>query len=340
MNTIKNTVPFAFTICILVLTQYSIFSQVTYSFPIDDINELIQNGIVQVTHSQFDIGGINDVFDHNDQSLARSAAINPMVITLTFPYKVNFEGSGVLQTYSDGWWSLEVADTEFDLEYQTGSYEILFSMSALIDGVPDMVTFVPVSKRIIRLTVRRTTGDDYVHLNEWQLSGATAEVEITNVCARPSQVWLLPNTSFDVSLYGSDETGLDYPIESDVNWEAVNPALISVNESNGNATVSSGNKTGNTSILINWNGLTHELPVYVVDDFKPKIVPTRIVKVALVIIDPPIAAEGGLRFHERFGWDDPVHLTNAVADSLDITSEGAVDYQIVSTYDEDILYAA
>src|SRR5687768_9935085 len=84
-------------------------SQVTYSFPIDNINELIQNGTVQVTHSLIDIGGINDVFDHNDQTLARSASINPMIITLTFPFKVSFSGAEILQTYGDGYWTLEAA---------------------------------------------------------------------------------------------------------------------------------------------------------------------------------------------------------------------------------------
>src|SRR5687767_13614088 len=145
---------------------YPIISQATYSFPIN-----IQNGTVQVEHSTFDIGGINDVFDHNDQSLARSANINPMVITLTFPFQVKFEGAHILHTYGNGWWTMEAADTEYDLAYQTGSYVEFFSESSLLDGVADEITFLPVSRRIIRLTVRRTTGDDYVHLNEWQLLG-------------------------------------------------------------------------------------------------------------------------------------------------------------------------
>ena len=74
----KNAILFVF--CILCSTA---FSQGTLLLPVDDINSLIQNGTVQVTYEPFDIGSINDVFDNNYGSLARSANINPQVITLS-----------------------------------------------------------------------------------------------------------------------------------------------------------------------------------------------------------------------------------------------------------------
>ncbi len=316
-----------------------VFSQSTLVFPVNNINELIQNGTVHVSHSQLDIGSIQDVFDGNYQSLARSANINPQVITLQFPFSVTFSGSEVLQTYGDGWWSLEAADSEDDLASQTGSYVQLFSMSPLTDGVIDAKSFPAQSKRIIRLTVRRTTGDDYVHLNEWKLLDASAQVEITSICARPSQLWLLPSTSLEVSLYGTDEQGLNYPILTGIDWTIEDPDLIAVESSDDKIVALSNNKIGSTTLVIQWEGIEQSITVHVVNDFKPKTASTRIVKVALVLIDPPIEAEGGLRFHERFGWDDPVSLTNALRDSLNSAGDGAVDYQIVATYDEPILYA-
>jgi len=325
---------------IFLIFQSFAFSQSTLVFPVNNINELIQNGTVRVSHSQLDIGSIHDVFDGNYESLARSANINPLVITLQFPFSVSFSGSEILQTYGDGWWSLEVADSEDDLANQSGSYVQLFSMSPLTDGIVDSKSFSSQSKRIIRLTVRRTTGDDYAHLNEWKLLDAFAQVEITSICARPSQLWLLPSTSLEVSLYGTDEQGLHYPISTGIDWTIENPDLIAVESSDDNIIVLSNNKNGTTTLLIQWEGLQQLIPVQVVDDFKPKAAETRIVKVALVLIDPPIATEGGLRFHERFGWDDPVDLTNALRDSFNVAGGGAVDYQIVATYDEPILYAA
>lgn len=325
---------------ICILYSSLIFSQGTLVFPVNNINTLITNGTVHETHSQLDIGSITDVFDGDYQTLARTASINPQVVTLIFPFSVSFSGSEVLETYGDGWWSLEVADSEFDLDYQSGSYIQLLSMSPLTDGVVDSKSFPSQSKKIIRLTVHRSTGDDYVHLNEWKLTDATAQVEINSLCAHPSQLWMLPSTSLEVSVNGTDPLGFNYPIATDLEWTIENPDLISVESSGDKIFVLSNNTLGTTSLTVQWQGITQSIPIHVVDDFKPIIAPTRIVKVALVLIDPPIAAAGGLRFHERFGWDDPVHLTNAVMDSLDIASEGAVDYQVVATYDEPILYAA
>ncbi|MGB3080948.1 MAG: hypothetical protein WBB31_17840, partial [Saprospiraceae bacterium] len=133
-------------------------SQSTLILPVNDINQLIQNGTVQVTYKPFDIGTINDVFDSNYETLARSANINPQVITLSFPFSVSFSGSEVLQTYGDGWWSLEAADSEKDIDEKSASYIQLFSMSLLTDGMIDSKSFSIVSKRIIRLTVHRSTG--------------------------------------------------------------------------------------------------------------------------------------------------------------------------------------
>ncbi len=315
-------------------------SQSTLLLPVNNINQLIQNGTVQVTHSQFDIGSITDVFDGNYQSLARSASINPMVITLQFPFNVQFSGSEILQIAGEGWWTLEAADSESDLDNQSGSYTLLIFMSPTSDGVIYDQSFQTQSKRIIRLTVHRSTGDDYVHLNEWKLLDATAQVQINSICARPSQLWMLPSTAVEVSVMGMDPMGFHYPIATDLTWTIENQELVSVESSGNKNFVLSNSVPGTTIFSLHWQGLDQNIPIHVVTDFKPKIAPTRIVKVALVIIDPPIAAEGGLRFHERFGWDNPVDLTNALVDSFNLASGGAVEYHVVTTYDEPILYAS
>ncbi|HUR30931.1 MAG TPA: hypothetical protein VMZ69_05835, partial [Saprospiraceae bacterium] len=314
-------------------------SQEIYNFPVNDINELIRTGAAQVSHDQFDIGSISDVFDGNTQSLARSAAINPLTITLEFDFPVTFGGTSILQSYSNGWWTIEAADSQYDLDSQGLSYVKLFEESSLLDAVPDEITFAPITKRVIRLTVMRTTGDDYVHLNEWQLLNAQAEVEITSVCIRPSEIWLLPNQSTEVKLLGTSGDAT-YDLTSDVAWFTNNQVVATVMQTNDKTIVTAGSQTGSATLIGNWKfSLQNVVTVHVVEDFKPIVPPSRTVKVALVIIDPPIDAEGGRRFHERFGWTDPVALTEATMDSLDAASEGAVDYQIVSTYDEDSLYA-
>ncbi len=341
MNVLPRLNFLAIALTILIFANTGIVSgQNILEFPVDNISEMIHNGTVDVKHSQLDIGSINDVFDHNDASLARSANINPLVITLTFPFPVRFGGSRILQTYGDGWWTLEAADTEYDLTYQTGSYQQFFTMSSLLNDVADEITFPDETKKIIRLTVSRTTGDDYVHLNEWQLVDATAEVEITSVCVRPSELYLLPDTHFEIEMYGMDATGFAYPIGRDLVWGVDNTSLVSLDWLPPVLRVSAYANPGNTTIHAGWKDLSFDVPVHIVEDFTPKKASTRVVNVSLVIIDPPIAAEGGLRFHERFGWEAPTSLANKLVDSLNAASDGVVDYQIISTYDEPILYAA
>ena len=329
---------FAMTILLFPLTERSM-AQNILEFPVNDISEMLRNGTVEVKHSQLDIGSINDVFDYNNTSLARSANINPLVITLTFPFPVRFSGSRILQTYGDGWWTLEAADTEYDLTYQTGSYQQFFTMSSLLDGIADEITFNEVAKKIIRLTVSRTTGDDYVHLNEWQLVNATAEVEIVTVCTWPSELHLLPSTHLEVELFGNDAEGLAYPISTDVSWSSAPNVIFSYEASGPSAIVTSKNIIGTRYLRAEWKNLSYELPVHGVADFKPKKAETRVVNVALVIIDPPVPTAQGKRFHEIFHWEDPQVLANLLADSLNETSEGVVDYRIISTYDEPTLYA-
>ncbi|MFZ1675870.1 MAG: hypothetical protein WAT91_01275, partial [Saprospiraceae bacterium] len=256
-----------FCVLFFIIWDFAI-SQSTLLLPVNNINQLIQNGTVQVIYESFDIGSINDVFDGNDETLARSANINPQVITLSFPFSVSFSGSEVLQTYGDGWWSLEAADSEKDLGGKSGSYIQLFSMSPLTDGMIDSKPFSTVSKRIIRLTIRRTTGDDYVHLNEWKLLDANAEIEINSICVRPSQLWMLPSTKLEVSLYGTDAQGLNYPIISGIDWNLEDPNVADLESAGDKTFILSNTLIGNSNLLIQWEGLEQVIPVRVVKDFK------------------------------------------------------------------------
>jgi hypothetical protein len=53
------------------------------TMPLDVIN-LLGSGNASVTHTSLDIGSISDVFDGDTGTLARTLAINPMVVTLNF----------------------------------------------------------------------------------------------------------------------------------------------------------------------------------------------------------------------------------------------------------------
>ncbi|MES1250190.1 MAG: hypothetical protein ABUL46_05865, partial [Chitinophaga rupis] len=69
------------------------------------------------------------------------------------------------------------------------------------------------------------------------------------------------------------------------------------------------------------------------------------VKVAVVMQDPKIPEMGNRRMHEiyktpgyNFSWNDPWKLAEQYRDSLNASSHGAVNYEIVKTYDENIFF--
>ena len=154
------------------------FSQVD---PPLDINQLIAEGRVTVAHTEFDIGDINLVFDDDSSSLARTAGINPLNITLTFDRPITITASSIFKSYGSGEWSLETADNQLDLDGKIGSYQQLFTRSIttfepnFFFGRSDFTSFVPITTKIIRLTVVKTTGGDLVHLHNWTLNGQFVE---------------------------------------------------------------------------------------------------------------------------------------------------------------------
>ena len=71
-------------------------AQSVYTFPVD-IRAGLQNGQVTVTHSPLDIGNIDAAFDGilGPGNVARSAGVNPLVVTLQFSYDFNILSTGL-----------------------------------------------------------------------------------------------------------------------------------------------------------------------------------------------------------------------------------------------------
>jgi hypothetical protein len=76
-----------------------------------------------------------------------------------------------------------------------------------------------------------------------------------------------------------------------------------------------------------------------------KIAKPVIVKVAVVIQDPKIPSLGNKRMHElfktpgyKFQWHDPWKLAQDYLDTLNAVSGGAIRYEIVKIYDDDLFF--
>lgn len=321
----------------VLLMQYSgyLHGQTSLELPVN-IWQAIQDGNASIEHSPLDIGIIGQVFDGDDVSLARSAAINPMVITLEFQNIINVSHTDLLTSHgSSGWWTLEIADNLADLNAQTGSYSLLVFQSAQFSDVPANYED-DFTARVIRLQVKRTIGDDYVHLNEWSLT-ATQTVEATGLCLLPNALRLVPGASFQMKAAVTDVMDNQYLLPFDLDWSTSDPDLFSVGP---NGWVTAGPDTGTSVLRVQLQDLTQTISVSVVPEFVVATADPRVVKVALVIIDPAIPAVGGLRFSEHF-WPfngGPAFLAQSMADSLTAVSGGVVQYQIAQSFDSDSLF--
>ncbi len=66
--------------------------------------------------------------------------------------------------------------------------------------------------------------------------------------------------------------------------------------------------------------------------------PVKNVKVAVVLQDPPIPSQNGMRFHELFNWSDPLILVENLRDSLNGVSHGVLNYSIDYIYDDTLFF--
>ncbi len=186
----KSVLPFGY---VLVLSLFFVFTgnvRGQTDLPLN-INQLLDEGRITADHTNFDIGNLERVFDDDGSSLARTPSINPLVITLTFDNPITITASSIIKSYGNGDWVLETADSQSDLDGETGTYQQLFDRTITTPvpdvylGLTDSISFAPITTTIIRLTVVKTTGDDYVHLNNWTL---TAQLEVNDLAIQKKNI--------------------------------------------------------------------------------------------------------------------------------------------------------
>ncbi len=160
-----------------------------------DVSALLTTGQASVNATVWDIGGPAAVFDNNAASLYRTPNIDPAVITLSFSEPQLLTGFRTLFSHAGGnpayRWKVEAADTIGDLDTQAGTYTLLvLPTETPSDSYSTQLLASPTEARYVRLTAERLTGDDYVHINAWDLlTEAVADVE------SPTATLLAPATT-------------------------------------------------------------------------------------------------------------------------------------------------
>jgi len=201
-----------------------------------DINDLIHRGQVVVRLKPvFDIGRIEDVFDQDPATGARTAGLNPARIILEFKSPFDLTKSRlILSTWDvmssgNGTWSMATAETITDMEMRTGSYRVIFADRPLQLNAWAEAQF-SATGRFIQLTATSATGDDYVYLKEWELYGTVASLQLADLRAERDSLhlwegWKWRHTKLTGTTSWGTET--DVPL-SDAVWSSSNPAVASV----------------------------------------------------------------------------------------------------------------
>lgn len=241
---------------ILLFHTTTLHSQSTHLL---NINEGLNAGTIQVTHSSIDIGSIQNIFN-GDNDLARSANINPFVVTLEFSNIVTLEASRIVMTAGTGEWSLACANTLEELN--TGNYSEPFLPRTTANGIADSTSFIPVSCRYVQLTARRTSGDNYVHLNSWNLY-AVQTITSLNINTPHDTEQFFREKDVHLTVIGIDEAnGLRFELpNSEIAWNTSDPEIATV--SNG---IFKGHTIGIVTISAEYNGISQSRQLQVIED--------------------------------------------------------------------------
>ena len=296
-----------------------------------DVGGALKDGALHITIAPPFTGDTLKPFDGNPFNAMEFPGSDSLVVTLSSDSLVRIEKSKVF-FWSQGTWTLEVANSLTDLVAQSGSYLKLVDATACSPFQWDSVTFAQMEVKVIRLSAHNP---GYVSLGEWTLERT---VTFTSFFILPNPLRVLPGTTLQTEVKVLDDQKNVYPnfLTGPLIWKSSDPTTATVDEDGrvtgvalGSATITVSNSSGT---------LSGSSTVTVEPDFRPQKVSPMTVKVALVIQDPAIASQGYQRIHELFGWRDPVVLANRLVFLFREASDSVVNFQIVETKNDGLLF--
>ena len=248
-----------------------------------DVAAALAGGQATVSNSTIDIGPIGNIFDRNTNTLARTANVNPMVVTLNFTTPLQLTRSRIYFLGGDSQWRVETADTMAELDAMTGSFRASFDWLYGTNSMwPDRWLTNPITCRAVRLKLQRLVGDNYVHVNEWELYalGTNDGFRITN--------GRKVGGNFEVTWNSS--SGQWYEVQSSTNFSDWNSAAFQ--KGAGNSATQQVTTPG------------RERAFYRVRKALPEDRPQITKRVLVMNIDPILENHGNLRLNQYMGWND------------------------------------
>ena len=277
-----------------------------------DVGGMLDWGWVDAQCTPLDIGQASDLFDDNTTTLARTPAVNPLVITLTFADPQVVDGFRIWFLGGDNRWTIEGAATLADLDGQdtNTSYRLLVAPRTDPESQWNTVTVgSPQPIKLLRLMLFRLTGDGYVHLCEWEIEHEISAQMVSTEngkagwvrwATEPCKPYILQSCS-DVS-----------------NWVDQEYSLA---------------RTSNLSSSA-FGYLTSNTAYYRVKQLEePPDRPYIQKKVLVLNYDPILTNHGGVRLHQYFNWNDPRALTTGYLADLTESSSNFVRWTVTQFLD-------
>ncbi len=147
------------------------FLLVTVSFSIaDDLHAPrdLRESIKKLKSTNCDIGGPEALFDLDSRSLMRTPSRNPAFVMVEFHEPIDVEHIRLILINEKHTVSLFAADSLEELESDEGSCRSIVIDHASQEARVELFLKKPVKARAFKLHVERISGDDYVHICEWQ----------------------------------------------------------------------------------------------------------------------------------------------------------------------------
>ena len=196
-----------------------------------DVTNSVAAGSVSVAATAFDIGSVNSIFDGSTSSLARTPNISPAFVQLAYSQNRTFRRFRVYLSYGSSYqWWIEKADTQADMDGKTGSWGLIVPTNSLVSGNWGEYTLpAVVSTRLVRLNVKRFGGDNYCHINEWELYGDVVIDRLDVVPTNAPALFVGDTRSFSVSGHNNAANESYFPLNG-VTWNVTeNIGTISSN---------------------------------------------------------------------------------------------------------------
>ena len=206
--------------------------------------------IKAVETSEVDLGDPKSAFDGDEKTFFRTHGVNPAFVRVEFKEPIAYEAMRFVFSEDLYEFSVATADSMDDLRAKHGSYSLLIKdRRTSQNGRSEMIFAKPQTVRAMELDLHRLTGDDYVHVFEWQLCvpGKVSRLRLFRVLDRrdPSKVEELngtvsvpEDTVLCLKVRGL-VNGKEVDLSDDVRWTNASLGVAKVGTENGEFAVMS-----------------------------------------------------------------------------------------------------